>query len=149
MAITLSDGAVLIVEHPGFPTFAVDPPASQLVIVQPPALPVFEAMPPVSGGVIVPVPGVPGQKGDKGDKGDPGEASTVPGPPGPPGDTYSFQQVAPAATWTIEHNLGTKPPVALFLDEDPHVPVHTDVSYPDNNTIVIEWPSPESGWAFM
>ncbi len=40
----------------------------------------------------------------------------APGPTGPPGavDDYVFTQGTPAATWTINHNLGRKPLVSLL-----------------------------------
>lgn len=60
-----------------------------------------------------------------------------------------FSQLAPAATWTWVHNLNSRPAVMLFLDSDLTEPVITDVSYPDLNTVVIEWPSPETGKAYI
>lgn len=78
---------------------------------------------------------------------------TTGGPAGPkgdqgaPGSSFSYRQDTPAATWTVQHNLGRKPAVVLFLDEDPNTPVYTDITYPDLNTVVVEWPSPETGWA--
>lgn len=58
-------------------------------------------------------------------------------------------QTAPAATWTIPHDRNTKPEVILLTDSDGIARVLTDVSYPDDSTIVIEWPSPETGWAYI
>jgi hypothetical protein len=60
----------------------------------------------------------------------------------------SYHQVSPAATWTIQHNQGTRPQFMLFVDSDPDEPVFTDILYPDLNTAVIEWTQPETGWAF-
>lgn len=74
------------------------------------------------------------------------------GPPGPGSGTsahFTYHQVDAAASWMVTHNLGRKPPVALFLDSDPDTVVHTDVYYPDLNTVLIEWPSPESGWVYL
>lgn len=72
------------------------------------------------------------------------------GPQGPPGASVPpLHQTAPAATWTITHNLGFKPGVQLFTDDDGDQQVYTDVSYPDDNTVVIEWPSPTTGWAYV
>lgn len=62
---------------------------------------------------------------------------------------FAHYQATPAASWMITHNLGRKPPVALFLDSDPDTVVHTDVYHPDLNTVLIEWPSPESGWVYL
>lgn len=69
------------------------------------------------------------------------------GPAGPPGTRYEFIQASPAATWTIQHNLNAYPSFLFFTDGDPDTPVFTDVTYPDSNTAVVTWPSPESGRA--
>lgn len=68
----------------------------------------------------------------------------VPGPPGASGGTYS-QQFTSAATWTVQHNLGSKPEIVLVIDDER---VYAGVTYPDNNTAVVEWPSAQSGWAY-
>lgn len=84
-------------------------------------------------------------EGPQGTPGPPGP----PGPPGATGSTYMHDQTAPAATWTIIHNLGTKPAVVLELSSNPTELIYTDVSYPDLNTVVVEWPAPETGKAFL
>lgn len=61
----------------------------------------------------------------------------------------AFHFAAPAATWTLIHNRGSYPPVVLFTDADGDEPVWTDVSYPDVNTTVVEWPSPTTGSAYI
>jgi hypothetical protein len=71
------------------------------------------------------------------------------GPPGPAGAIFSFHQATPAATWTILHSLASKPSVVVLLDSDPTVPVVTDVVYPDLATVVLEFLSPESGYAYL
>jgi hypothetical protein len=74
------------------------------------------------------------------------------GPQGPPGGsaaTYTHTQATPAATWTIPHNLNTVPSVILVIDSFPNEQVVTDVTYPDLNTAVVSWPSPESGKAYL
>jgi hypothetical protein len=60
-----------------------------------------------------------------------------------------FRQSAPAATWTIHHSRNTKPDVVLLTDGDGNERVYTDVSYPDDSTVVVEWPVPTSGWAYI
>lgn len=101
------------------------------LLVGPPAIPTFQVAPPsASGGVLVPVPGVQG-------------------PPGASGNTFVHVQSTPAATWTITHNLGTKPAVVLELASDPDALVFTDLTYPDLNTVVVEWPTAESGKAYL
>lgn len=71
------------------------------------------------------------------------------GPPGPSGAAFAFHQTTPAATWTISHSLTKKPPVVILLDSAPTVPVVTDTVYPDTDTVVLEFPSPESGYAYL
>lgn len=60
-----------------------------------------------------------------------------------------FHQVAPAALWTITHNRNTKPDVVLISDDDGNERVFTDIEYPDEATILVEWPTPTSGWAYI
>ncbi len=62
---------------------------------------------------------------------------------------YIHEQTTPAATWTIEHGLGSRPDLLLFLDSFPDEPVFTDVTYPDENTAVVEWPSEETGKVYI
>lgn len=62
---------------------------------------------------------------------------------------FTFVQPAPAALWTIVHNMGTKPAVTFVVDSSPDEPVFTDYDYIDDNTIQVEWPSPESGKAYL
>jgi hypothetical protein len=81
----------------------------------------------------------------KGPQGDDGP----PGPPGPPGVVVSYHQATPAATWSITHGLGGRPDTVLILDESPAERVYTDVTYPDDQTVVIEWPTAVSGWAYI
>lgn len=71
------------------------------------------------------------------------------GPAGPAGASFVHNQIAPAATWTIVHNLNTVLSTVLLIDSIPGEPVYTDVTYPDLNTVVVTWPSPESGKAYL
>ena len=64
-------------------------------------------------------------------------------------EKYLHIQAAPAALWTINHGLATKPTVVLQIDSAPEESVLTDIRYPDINTVEIEWPSPESGKAYL
>lgn len=69
----------------------------------------------------------------------------------PPGSEFSFDhhQVVPASTWVIVHNRNSKPWFNLILDSDPNSINFTDVTYPDLNTAIVEWPSPETGHAYL
>lgn len=59
------------------------------------------------------------------------------GVPGPPGgsNTYRHQQSTPLATWTVVHNMGTRPAVTVtdHLDNQ----VLADVRYIDDNILQI------------
>lgn len=58
------------------------------------------------------------------------------GPQGPPGSAaFVYQQVAPATTWTINHNLGYKPSVEL-LDSGSQE-IDGEVSHPSDNQTVV------------
>lgn len=74
------------------------------------------------------------------------------GPPGASGAgvvSVPYRFSVPSATWTIEHNKNGKPAITLFLDSDPNEPVYTDVGYPDDSTIIVEWASPVTGYAYL
>lgn len=58
------------------------------------------------------------------------------GPQGPSGAAaFVYQQVAPATTWTINHNLGYKPSVEL-LDSGSQE-IDGDVAHPSDNQTVV------------
>lgn len=63
--------------------------------------------------------------------------------------TYVHHQSSAAAQWMVEHNRGTKPTVTLFTDDDGDQSVYTDVHYPDDNSVIIDWPLPTSGYAYI
>lgn len=66
------------------------------------------------------------------------------------GGTMEFTQADPASTWTIVHTLGGRPDVRLFETADPNSEVFTDLVYlNDGATIVVTWPEPTSGWAYI
>lgn len=78
-----------------------------------------------------------------------------PGPPGPPGPSgspggasYTHTQGAPAASWTLEHNLGRYQYPVIFLNGSDE-PVLTDTIFPDANTIVLIFPEPVVGVAYI
>lgn len=73
----------------------------------------------------------------------------VVGPPGAAGGSFSYTQAVPASTWTIHHNLGTRPVPVILLDTDPLAPVWTDMQYVDANTLVLTFPTPVTGRAYL
>lgn len=103
--------------------------------------------------------GIVGPKGDTGDRGDPGVTGPkgdqgdrgVQGPVGPPGasaiEPIVYRQDAPAAVWTIVHNLNTYPLVTVV--DSANTTVLGDVSYPDANTMQISFGSAFSGTAYL
>lgn len=62
---------------------------------------------------------------------------------------YVHTQATPAGSWNITHNLGKFPSVVLALSSAPDEAVTTDVHYTNENSLIVEWPSPESGKAYL
>lgn len=87
---------------------------------------------PVPSGTVIALP-------TRGPQGDPGSAA----------GTHHHIQSSPSADWVINHGLGRKPPLELFLDDAPAVPVWTDLEYPDDNTTLVHLPIPATGHAYM
>lgn len=109
--------------------------------------------------------GTPGPAGATGAKGDDGER----GPKGDPGvgvtaiaplhydeveavlsidpQKFTFNQVAPSATWSITHNLGTKPAVTIV--DSANQQVYGDITYDDDNSLQIHFSSAFSGAAYL
>jgi len=73
------------------------------------------------------------------------------GPPGPPGPVgfYTHVQTNPAAEWPINHNLGARAMPTLILASNPSEPVFTDVVFVDENSLLVQWTQPETGWAYI
>jgi hypothetical protein len=63
------------------------------------------------------------------------------------GVAFEFRQNTPSATWTINHGLGAKPPIAIYLDSDPTQPVVPDLTYTTDNQIVVTWDTAVTGGA--
>lgn len=61
------------------------------------------------------------------------------------GAAYVFTQSTPAATWTINHNLGHVPSVELF--DSGSQEIEAEVSHPSVNTAVIVFAVPIAGFA--
>lgn len=138
--LLLSSGTRVTIAAP-MPRITMAASASSITVARPsvPSVtvagpnPRITAAPPVaSAATVLPVRGPAGPAGPAG---------------APGGAVYTFTQATPAAQWTIPHNLGRRPPIVLRLASDPQEPVYTDVTYVDENTALVTWPSPESGWA--
>jgi len=64
--------------------------------------------------------------------------------------SYSHVQSTAASTWTITHNLGKSTmAVDTFIDvgNGLETVIPHNISFPDANTVVIEWTSARSGTA--
>lgn len=61
--------------------------------------------------------------------------------------SYVYSPSAPAATWTITHNLGTKPHVVIVAADGSEL--IAEVDYPDNQTTVIVFGQPYTGTAYL
>lgn len=61
--------------------------------------------------------------------------------------TYRYIQDIPAATWTIIHNLGFRPNVSVV--DSAGTEVIGEVSYPDVNTVVIDFSAQFAGEAYL
>lgn len=129
----LTDGTIVKVKAPTRPALTIQAPTRRIRVKSPTAP---KAVRPVSTKVRVKAPAKPPR------------AVVVQGPPGPAGGEYVHHQLVPAATWTVQHQLETCPAMVLFLDEDPFERIYTDVTYPDLNTAIVEWPTPVTGTAY-
>lgn len=69
------------------------------------------------------------------------------GPQGPPGSGTAFQhnQSSPASTWSVTHNLGHYPTVAVLAASGEVI--YPDVTFPTVNTATILFASPATGTA--
>lgn len=73
------------------------------------------------------------------------------GPPGPPlpasSTSYVHVQNAASMVWTIHHNLGFRPNVTCFEDDD--VEIHGELLHVDVNTLTVTYPIIVSGYAIL
>lgn len=68
-----------------------------------------------------------------------------PGPPGPAGNEYIHTQSSPSRTWTIVHNFGREPDVAVYVDGRK---IETSVASTGQVTVVTFF-KPQSGRAIL
>lgn len=67
------------------------------------------------------------------------------GPPGPSGAAYTYTQQTPSLTWTINHNLGTKPSVELLNAGSQEI--EGDVVHTSSNQVVVSFNTAIAGTA--
>lgn len=129
---------------------------SGVVVVDRPKT-VIEVISPEQGGIVieedtdtlVEIINPPGTQGPPGIQGNPGP----PGPPGPTGPqgpqhaTYIHTQGSPSATWTVAHNLNSKPSVTVVDSGD--TVIIPGVHYDDLNNLTISFGSATSGKAYL
>ena len=69
-------------------------------------------------------------------------------PGGGTGDAnYVFNQLSPAAVWTVAHNLGKWPAVTIVDDNDELI--YADVEFVDNDSLTITFSTAVAGRAFI
>lgn len=61
--------------------------------------------------------------------------------------TFEFDQVPPAAVWTINHALTAFPTVLIVAADGQEL--HAEVHYPDDQTVVVIHGAPYSGTAYL
>ena len=96
----------------------------------------------------VAIQGLPGAVGETGPPGLPGQ----PGQPGPTGSgggdlNGSYTQGVPSSAWVISHSLGKYPSVTVI--DSAGTLIEGDVSYPDGNTVLIQFASSFAGQAIL
>ena len=83
----------------------------------------------------------------KGSSGDPSGSVLTIAPAGFTEQSYTFEQANAAAVWTIDHNLGRFPHVAV-VNPTGNV-VYGDIVYSNENQIVVTFTAPFAGKAYL
>jgi len=60
---------------------------------------------------------------------------------------YVHTQAIAASTWTINHNLGTKPNIVIVDSSNTHL--FGDVTYVSNSQVILSFSVPFSGYAYL
>jgi hypothetical protein len=91
------------------------------------------------------------EAGGVGFQGPPGPSVTGPpgpaGPIGPAGSSFTYIQSVSSAVWTIVHNLGMFPNIAVIDSAGSHV--EGDQTYVDPNTVVLTFAAAFTGTAYL
>lgn len=69
------------------------------------------------------------------------------GPPGPGYTSYFHTQVTPASAWVIDHNLGRRAHVTIYVPDGTEV--EADVVWNTPDQVVINFPEPYAGTALI
>jgi hypothetical protein len=70
-------------------------------------------------------------------------AEPAPEPLNLPAGDYLHEQLVPAATWIVTHNLGRLPVVAIIADNGELV--ETDLYYTSDSVVTVVFPAPATG----
>lgn len=73
-------------------------------------------------------------------------AAGAAGPPGAGGASYLHTQASPASTWTVNHNLGTRP--AVEVRDTGGNEILAGVTHASANQVLISFVSAKTGTAF-
>lgn len=75
---------------------------------------------------------------------DPAPGGIAPNDGSETGAAFVYTQTIPATTWTIQHDLGYNPSVALMIGGEE---ADADVDYPSMSVVVVIFGAPQAGTA--
>jgi len=90
--------------------------------------------------------GIAGSQGPKGDPGDQGPQG-IQGVPGSGSFSYHHQQLSPAATWVIVHNLNGYPNITIV--DSAGTQVEGEVKYDSGTQVTVSFSSAFAGDAYL
>jgi hypothetical protein len=96
--------------------------------------------------IVIVSEGNRGQAGPAGAPGSPGATGPT-GPPGTGNTEYTYNFAVAQTEWVIHHNLNSKGIRVALFELDGDTEKEGDVSFPDNDTIVVTWYYAETGIA--
>lgn len=64
-----------------------------------------------------------------------------------PGGSFAYEQITPATTWTVDHNLGFYPNATLVDSAREQFLAH--LSYPNVNTVVVTLDAAQAGFVYL
>ena len=144
VTVSLETSQSVVVSQPGAPTVTNVTPVVLPGTAPTTVVPEISTTPPNqvlldprAASLVVLDTSVVGPRGDTGPQ----------GPSGPPGSMYVYQQQIAASTWTIVHNLGVYPSVAV--SDSSGSEVEGEIYYKDLNTVVLTFSAAFAGTATL